>query len=96
MTVIDQETIDHVAKLARLDLTDAEKEQYTQELTNIIQLIESLNTMDVSQVTLELDASQEVPFREDLPQQRFDRKDLLKIAPEPEEGFFRVPKILEN
>ncbi len=96
MTVLNKETIEHVAKLARLDLTEDEKEQYAQEISNILKLIEELNDMDLSHVKVELDHSQETPFRDDTPNRRFERETLLKNAPEPEEGFYRVPKILEN
>ncbi len=96
MTVLNQETIEHVANLARLELTEDEKVRYTRELSNIIQLIEQLNDMDVSQIELELDTSQETFFRDDAPHRRFNGEDLLKNAPEPEDGFYRVPQILEN
>lgn len=91
---ITQETVQHVAKLARLELTPEETERYTQDLGKILSLVEELNEVDLSQVELDMDTSTETVFRVDKPVREFTREELIKNAPSEEDGFFRVPKIL--
>lgn len=93
---ITQETVEHVAKLARLELTEAEIEKYTRELAGILTWVEQLNELDLSQVEVPMSLEHRVNFREDEARRRFQRDELLKNAPEAEEGFFRVPQILET
>ncbi len=93
---ITQETVQHVAKLARLELTEAEAEKYTRELAGILTWVEQLNELDLSQIDVPMTLEHRVSFREDEAQRRFQRDDLLKNAPEAEDGFFRVPRILET
>jgi aspartyl-tRNA(Asn)/glutamyl-tRNA(Gln) amidotransferase subunit C len=91
---ITQETVQHVAKLARLELTPEETERYTQDLGKILSLVEELNEVDLSQVELDMDTSTETVFRADKSVREFTREELIKNAPSEEDGFFRVPKIL--
>jgi aspartyl-tRNA(Asn)/glutamyl-tRNA(Gln) amidotransferase subunit C len=91
---ITQETVEHVAKLARLELTPEEIQRYTQDLGKILSLVEQLNEVDLSQIEIEMETNQATNFREDKSIREFSRDDLLANAPHEEEGFFRVPKIL--
>lgn len=91
---ITQETVEHVAKLARLELTPDEIQRYTQDLGKILSLVEQLNEVDLSQIEVEMDVNAPTNFREDKPIREFSREALLKNAPHEEDGFFRVPKIL--
>ncbi|HEY9686210.1 MAG TPA: Asp-tRNA(Asn)/Glu-tRNA(Gln) amidotransferase subunit GatC [Coleofasciculaceae cyanobacterium] len=91
---ITQETVQHVAKLARLALTPEETERYTQDLGNILNLVEQLNTLDLSGISVELQVTEATVFRADQGIREFTREELLANAPHEEDGFFRVPKIL--
>jgi aspartyl-tRNA(Asn)/glutamyl-tRNA(Gln) amidotransferase subunit C len=91
---ITQETVQHVAKLARLELTPEETERYTQDLSNILSLVEQLNTLDLSGISVELQVTEPTVFRADQGVREFTREELLANAPHEEDGFFRVPKIL--
>ena len=91
---ITQETVQHVAKLARLELTPDEVERYTQDLGKILSLVEELNQADLSAIELGLQADQPTVFREDKGVREFTREELMANAPDVEDGFFRVPKIL--
>ena len=91
---ITQETVQHVAKLARLELTPDEVQRYTQDLGKILSLVEQLNEVDLSQIELALQAEQPTVFREDKGVREFTRETLMANAPDEEDGFFRVPKIL--
>ncbi len=91
---ITQETVAHVAKLARLELTPEETTRYTQDLGNILKLVEQLDGLDLSSISVELQVTEPTVFRADKGLREFERKDLLANAPHEEDGFFRVPKIL--
>jgi aspartyl-tRNA(Asn)/glutamyl-tRNA(Gln) amidotransferase subunit C len=91
---ITQETVQKVAKLARLELTPEETERYTQDLSNILNLVEQLNTLDLSGISVELQVTEPTVFRADQGIREFTHEELLANAPHEEDGFFRVPKIL--
>ncbi len=94
--MITEETVLHVAKLARLELTPEETHRYAQELSKILHLVDELADLDLSSSTLELVPEHPTLFREDKQTWNFDRQDLLSNTPEEENGFFRVPKILDE
>jgi aspartyl-tRNA(Asn)/glutamyl-tRNA(Gln) amidotransferase subunit C len=93
---ITQQTVDHVAKLARLELTPDEVARYTQDLGKILTLVEQLNEVDLSQVDVGMSVDEPTVFRADHGIREFSREELLKNAPCEEDGFFRVPKILSD
>jgi aspartyl-tRNA(Asn)/glutamyl-tRNA(Gln) amidotransferase subunit C len=88
--------IEKVARLARLKLTDEEREIFGEQLEQILTHMEQLNRLDTTGVE---PTSHAIPihnvFREDEPRPSFPREEVTGIAPEPEEGYFRVPKIIE-
>ncbi|MBH8551343.1 Asp-tRNA(Asn)/Glu-tRNA(Gln) amidotransferase subunit GatC [Nostocaceae cyanobacterium CENA357] len=93
--MIDREQVRKVALLARLELTSQEEEQFTTQLGSILDYIEQLNELDVSEVaptTRAIDVSNVT--REDELQPYSDREAILNSAPEQEGEFFKVPKIL--
>jgi aspartyl-tRNA(Asn)/glutamyl-tRNA(Gln) amidotransferase subunit C len=93
--MIDREQVRKVANLARLELTSDEEEQFTTQLGSILEYIEQLSELDVTDVlptTRAIDVSNVT--REDNLQPYPDREAILSSAPEQEGDFFRVPKIL--
>ena len=94
--MITKDQVEHVAKLARLSLTEEEKELYTEQLSKILDYIDQLNEVNTKGVE---PMTQPIPIvnvmREDVVKKEFSREDILKNAPHEEYGFFRVPKIGE-
>ncbi|MBS3029987.1 MAG: Asp-tRNA(Asn)/Glu-tRNA(Gln) amidotransferase subunit GatC [Dolichospermum sp. DET50] len=93
--MIDSEQVRKVANLARLELTADEEAQFTTQLGSILDYIEQLNQLDVTNVaptTRAIDVSNVT--REDILQPYPDREAILNSAPQQEGDFFRVPKIL--
>jgi aspartyl-tRNA(Asn)/glutamyl-tRNA(Gln) amidotransferase subunit C len=88
--------IDKVARLARLDLSKEEKEIFGEQLDQILEHMEVLNRLDTTGVET---TSHAIPisnvFREDESRPSFARDDVLTVAPEEEEGYFRVQRIIE-
>jgi len=95
--MIDREQVHKVALLARLELTPEEEEQFTTQLGNILDYIEQLNEVDVTDVlptTRAIDVSN-VTRKDDL-QPYPEREAILNGAPEQEGEFFKVPKIMNS
>lgn len=88
--------VEHVAKLARLALTDQEKEHFTGQLDNILGYIEKLKELDTKNVSIASHPySSKTVWREDQ-SCRSDLKELiLSNSPEREEDFFKVKKVME-
>ena len=94
---LSREEVEHVARLARLSITEEEVKIFRQQLSDILTYIGKLNELDTSKVepTSHVLDIQNV-FREDHVTPGLSREDALAGAPEQEEGFFRVPKIIEE
>ena len=92
---ISPDDVRHVAKLARLDLTDDEVETFTGQLAAVLQHAEDVEALDVAGVP---PTAHPLPlknvFREDEPRAGLDRGEVLAMAPAVEDGRFRVPRIL--
>lgn len=94
---IPKETVEHVAKLARLELTEDEVARYSQDLSKILHLVEELDKLDLSQVEVGMAFENPTVFRPDEGQPlSFNRERLMEDAPSLEDHCFRVPKILEE
>jgi aspartyl-tRNA(Asn)/glutamyl-tRNA(Gln) amidotransferase subunit C len=93
--MIDREQVRKVAHLARLELTEAEEEQFTRELGSILEYVEQLQELDTENVpptTRAIDVSNIT--RADQLEPYPDREALLNNAPEQDGDYFKVPKIL--
>lgn len=93
---ITQETIQTVANLARLNLTEGEKEKLTTEMAGILAYVDKLNELDTEGVEPTqhvLDISN--VLREDVTGPSFPREKILANAPSREDGCFKVPKVVE-
>jgi aspartyl-tRNA(Asn)/glutamyl-tRNA(Gln) amidotransferase subunit C len=90
--VIEREQVEHVAKLARLKLTDDEVERMTSELSGILDHVEHISELDLDGVepTSHVIALENV-LRPDEPRPSWDRDAVLERAPDPAAGSFRVP-----
>ena len=92
--MISLEDTQHVAKLARLELSEEEKENYTKQLISILSYVEKLNEVDTTGIEpMAHSVKISNVMREDVVVQDFTRDEMLKNAPCEEDGFFKVPKI---
>ncbi|MFH1283307.1 MAG: Asp-tRNA(Asn)/Glu-tRNA(Gln) amidotransferase subunit GatC [bacterium] len=94
--VLNKKDVEYVARLARLKLTEEEKELFTPQLGNILKYIEKLNKVDTSKVkptSHVLDLKN--VWREDETKKCDDREKILENAPEREDDFFKVKKVIE-
>ena len=93
---VTKETIENVANLARLKLTEQEAETLTSEMESIITYVDKLNELDTSGVepTQHVLSIRNI-FREDKTGNSYDREKILSNAPTQENGCFKVPKVVE-
>jgi aspartyl-tRNA(Asn)/glutamyl-tRNA(Gln) amidotransferase subunit C len=93
---IDTATVRHIAKLARIAVSDSEVEALVPELNNIIGWIEQLGEVDVSGIEpMTAVIPNKLRLREDVVTDGGIRDDVLANAPVAEHGFFAVPKVIE-
>ncbi|HSB42424.1 MAG TPA: Asp-tRNA(Asn)/Glu-tRNA(Gln) amidotransferase subunit GatC [Methylomirabilota bacterium] len=94
---ISPQDVEHVARLARLELSAAEKERMGRELDGILTYIDKLRALDTAGVE---PTSHAVPVtnvtRDDVPSQSLAQADALANAPDRQGDLFRVPKIIEE
>lgn len=93
---VSKHDIEHIAMLARIDLTDEEKALFGSQLSSILDYMEKLNELDTSDIepTSHVLSLQNV-MREDTVRDSIPREDALMNAPSHTEKFYRVPKIIE-
>ena len=95
MTITD-ETITYVAALAKLSLTEAEREKAREDLSNILGYIDTMNELETDGVSpMSHVLSLRNVFREDVVTNEDARKSLLANAPAEKDGMFLVPKTVE-
>ncbi len=94
---IDIEQVRQTAKLSRLDLSEAEILQFTGQLSTILEYVEKLNQLDTSKVE---PLAHCLPIsnciREDQIKESLGTEKTLANAPDKDEQFFIVPKVLEE
>jgi len=94
---IDKEQVRKVAKLSRLELTEAEIDEFTGQLSAILDYVAKMNELDTTNVE---PLAHCLPinnvFREDRPQESLGTEKTLANAPQTDEQFFKVPKILDD
>ena len=92
-------TVDHVATLARLDLSEAEADRLTGQLDRILEYVhtlDALGTLDVTEVPPTSHAlATSCPLREDVARPSGQDDALLERAPDRVERYFRVPKVID-
>ncbi len=92
---ISKDEVRHIAKLARLEFTEAEEEVLSDDMSRILDYMDMLNELDTSEIepmTHVLDLAHVV--RADSVEKRISREDALKNAPDTDGEYFRVPKVI--
>ncbi|MEN8127082.1 MAG: Asp-tRNA(Asn)/Glu-tRNA(Gln) amidotransferase subunit GatC [Planctomycetota bacterium] len=96
-TKIDKAQVRRVAQLSRLELSHEEVAQFSTQLSAIVEYIEKLNELDTEGVEpLAHCLPVHNVFREDLPRPSLSNDAALANAPEREDEYFKVPKILDD
>jgi aspartyl-tRNA(Asn)/glutamyl-tRNA(Gln) amidotransferase subunit C len=94
---IDRAAVDHVARLARLDLTEEERDRMSAELTHILEHAERIQALDLDGVEPTSHALALVNvLRPDEVRPSLSQAEALADAPAAEAGRFVVPRIIEE
>ncbi len=95
MSTLRREDVAHVAKLARLNLSDAELDMFTEQLGQVLEHASDMNALDLDGVVATAH-----PFglinvvREDVIAPSLDHDTVLAMAPDAQDGRFAVPRIM--
>ena len=94
--IISDETNEYVGILAKLELSEEEKEQAKKDMGSMLDYIDMLNQLDTSEVEpMSHVFSVNNVFREDVVTNGDDREYIIKNAPAQKEGSFKVPKTVD-
>lgn len=93
---VTKKDVRYVAHLARLQLTDQEVENLTQDMSKILDYMETLEELDTSEVEpLEHVIDLEYRLRDDKAKEPLSHEAALKNAPDADSDYFRVPKVID-
>ena len=93
---VSNEQVRHIAKLARIAMSDEEIERLVPELNNILGWVEQLGEVDTAGVEpLTAVIDQKLRLRDDVVTDGNIRDEILANAPDAQHGFFAVPKVIE-
>ena len=93
---VNADQVRHVAKLARIAMSDAEVEAMVPEFNNILGWVEQLAEVDTDGIEpLATVIDQKLRLRDDVIDDGDSRDDILANAPDAQHGFFAVPKVIE-
>jgi len=95
---IDRETVDYIAKLSRLSLSEEQAIKFQKQISDILGYINQLKEVDTDNVlpTSHVISSMKNVFREDKVKESLSQSEVLTNAPDKEDKFFKVPKIIKD
>lgn len=93
--MIDKKTIEHIAKLARLQITEAEATEFSQQMEKILQNFKKIESIDTTGVEPMVTPTEiEAYWREDKVVQNYTPEDMVANAPERAGNLFKVPPVV--
>jgi len=93
---LSQQEVEHIARLARLELTAEQKERYRGQLSSILDYISKLRELDTTDVPPTAGGGlTRMPLRADEPRPGLSTDELLKNAPQTEADQFKIPPVFE-
>lgn len=90
---IDEETVKHVAKLARIKLDEKEIEQFKKDLSSILELFSKIDELGTEDEFVVQPVESNNILREDKIEESLQKEEIFKNTQHEEEGFFKGPKI---
>ena len=94
--LLDKQAVAKIAKLARIAVTDSDKDHYAKEISGLLQWMEQLNEVDTDGVPMLTSVSDvTLPWRKDEVVDVNQQEAVTKNAPSSDYGCFVVPKVME-
>jgi len=93
---IDQPTLEKIAHLARLDITELDQASLKKDIAEVLTWVEQLGELDTEGIEPLINMSFEInSFREDIPAYSITHDEALKNAPKKDADYFLVPKVMK-
>ena len=93
---MDKKLVEHIAKLSNFKLNEQQLEQYTKDLTNICEILDTIKKVDAQGVAPMISpVDVDFKFREDKPQNQDNRDSFDKFACEVVDDYFMVPQVVK-
>lgn len=94
---ISKEEVQHVAHLAKLSVSDNELDGFVEKLNQVIEMVQTLEEVDTTGVAFTSNPTELLNvMREDIAVAGTAREELMKNVPESQDGFIKVPAIMDN
>ncbi|MCB0792448.1 MAG: Asp-tRNA(Asn)/Glu-tRNA(Gln) amidotransferase subunit GatC [Flavobacteriales bacterium] len=95
---LDETTLDRIAELARLDVSDpARRAELLKDMQRVLDFVEKLNEVDTTGVEPLIFMTDEVNvLREDVAEHTITHEDALRNAPVKDSDYFKVPKVVDK
>lgn len=94
---VTKKDVEKIAQLAKLKFEDSEMDEFIKDMNNILTYMDKLNELDTENVEpLSHPNEDSNVFRNDELQQSITTEDALKNAPDKDDKFFRVPKVIQD
>ncbi len=94
---VTRKDVEYIAELARLKFDNKELDSFTEDLNEILTYIDKLNELNTDNVEpLSHPVEGTNAFREDIVKPSIPTEDALRNAPEKDESFFKVPKVISG
>lgn len=93
--MIDKKTVEHIAKLARLSITDQEAQEYSEQLSKVLSYFEQISKVDTKGIEPLVTASDMQTFwRDDIAKKELSAEEIVANAPEKTGHLFTVPPVV--
>lgn len=93
---IERKEIEHIASLARLDISGTHFERLAEDMHGIVAMVDQLQKLDLGDVTDVIDTERKNAFREDVAVQEYTPDQLIQLnAPDFQAGGVAVPRVVE-
>ena len=96
--MINKKEIHKIASLAKIDIQNNELDEYSKQISKILEYINILNEVDTSNVdefSNDL-LNENQNLRKDIPEESLDREKVMKLAPDSDGVYFKVPKVIKE
>jgi aspartyl-tRNA(Asn)/glutamyl-tRNA(Gln) amidotransferase subunit C len=94
---INKSEVEHVARLARLEIAESEKDPFSEQLSQILKYMDQLGTVNTEGIPQTATVREQTNvFQEDTPHPCLSVEQATANAPQTEDGFFVVPRILTD
>ena len=94
--IIDKSTVENISQLARLELSEEQKEKMQGDLNSVLEWMDKLNEINTDDVEPLIHMSLETNvLRQDNPKQDISHEEALTNAPKKDSNYFRVPKVID-